>query len=179
MAEAITQAEVKRLFDYRDGALYWKERPRADFKTDLAWKQWNPKHAGKRAGCWSGHHATVSISKRHYPLARIIFLWHHGYLPEIVDHADCNPMNNDINNLRAATKADNQRNAGMYAHNTSGIKGVCWHTAAKKWMVQIKVKGKKHYLGIFKDIELAELVAQEAREKFHGAFANHGLTQGA
>ena len=100
---------------------------------------------------------------------------HYGSSPEIVDHADCNPMNNDIRNLRAATKADNQRNAGMFAHNKSGIKGVCWHKAAKKWLVQIKVKGVKQYLGVYEDIELAELVAQEARNKFHGNFANHGL----
>ena len=171
----LTQEEALRLFEYRDGELFWKERPRSDFKTDLAWKQWNPKHIGKRAGCWSGSHVTVSINKVHYPLARIVFLMHHGYLPEIVDHADCNPMNNNICNLRAASKADNQRNAGMYAHNTSGVKGVNWHSKAKKWHVQIKVKGVKKYLGVYEDMELAELVAQEARNKFHGNFANHGL----
>jgi len=171
----LTQEEAHRLFEYRDGVLFWRERPRSDFKTDLAWKQWNPKHAGKIAGCWSGHHVTVAINRVHQPLARVIFLWHHGYVPEIVDHADCNPKNNDISNLRAATKADNQRNAGMYAHNKSGIKGVCWHTAAKKWMAQIKVNGIKKYLGIYADIELAELVAQEARRKYHGKFSNHGL----
>lgn len=172
---ALTQAIVQSLFEYRDGALYWKERPRSDFKSDLAWKQWNPKHVGKRAGCWSAHHVTVGINKVQHPLARIVFLMHHGYLPEIVDHVDCNPMNNDISNLRAASKADNQRNAGMYAHNKSGVKGVSWHKAASKWHVQIKVQGVKKYLGVYEDIELAELVAQEARSKFHGNFANHGL----
>ncbi len=175
MEHTLTQDEAKRLFEYRDGALFWKERPRSDFKTDLAWKQWNPKHAGKKAGCWSGRYATVSISKVHYPLARVIFVWHHGYLPPMVDHADCNTKNNCISNLRPATSADNQKNAGMYAHNTSGVKGVSWHAAAKKWHVQIKVNSKNKYIGIFQDMELAELVAQEARLKFHGNFANHGL----
>lgn len=171
----LTQEEANRLFEYRGGELFWKERPRSDFKSNLAWKQWNPKHVGKRAGCWSGHHVTVSVNKKSYPLARIVFLMHHGFLPEIVDHADCNPMNNNVNNLRAATKADNQRNTGMYAHNKSGIKGVSWHKTVSKWHAQIKVKGVKQYLGIYEDIELAELVVQEARNKFHGNFANHGL----
>jgi hypothetical protein len=169
----LTQEEAHRLFEYRDGVLIWKERPRSDFKTDLAWKQWNPKHAGNLAGCWSGHHVTVGINRVQHPLARVIFLMHHGYLPEIVDHADCNPMNNDVNNLRAATKSDNQRNTGMYAHNTSGVKGVVWSTACNKWIARVKVNGKTKHLGVFADMELADLVAQEARNKFHGVFARH------
>lgn len=171
----LTQEEAHRLFEYKDGALYWKERPRAAFKTDLAWKQWNPKHAGKRAGCWSGHHVTVGINRVNYPLARIVFLMHSGYLPEIVDHADCNPMNNDISNLRAATKADNQRNAGMYAHNTSGAKGVVWSKACNKWIARIKVMGRSKHLGVFSSKEDATEFVQLAREMVHGAFANHGL----
>ena len=172
---ALTQEEAHRLFEYKDGELYWKERPRSDFQSDLAWKQWNPKHAGKRAGCWSGHHVTVGINRSHHSLARIIFLIHHGFLPEIVDHADCNPMNNDIKNLRAATKADNQRNVGMYAHNTSGAKGVVWSKACNKWIARIKVMGQTKHLGVFVSKADAAEFVQLAREMVHGAFANHGL----
>jgi hypothetical protein len=171
----LTQEEAHRLFEYRDGVLFWKERPRSDFKSDLAWKQWNPKHVGKRAGCWSSHHVVVSINKKSYPLARIVFLMHYGSLPEIVDHADCNPMNNDISNLRAATKADNQRNTGMYAHNTSGAKGVVWSKACNKWIARIKVMGQTKHLGVFTSKADAAEFVQLAREMIHGAFANHGL----
>jgi len=171
----LTQEEAHRLFEYRDGVLYWKERPRSDFKTDLAWKQWNPKHAGKQAGCYSGSHATVAINRVHHPLARVIFLMHHGYLPEIVDHADCNPMNNCISNLRAATKAENQRNAGMYSHNTSGHKGVVWSKACKKWIGRVKYQGRTKHLGVFDSKDMAAEFVQLAREMLHGAFANHGL----
>jgi hypothetical protein len=171
----LTQEEAHRLFEYKDGALYWKERCRSDFCSDLAFKQWNPKHVGKRAGCWSVHHVTVRINNKHHQLARIIFLMHYGYLPEIVDHADCNPMNNDISNLRAATKAENQRNAGMFAHNTSGIKGVIWDKRARKWIGRIKVNGKCKHLGTFKSKEDAGEFVQLAREELHGQFANHGF----
>lgn len=171
----LTQEEAHRLFEYRDGELFWKERPRSDFKTDLKWKQWNPKHAGKRAGCYSSSYATIGINKVHYQVHRIIYLWHHGFLPEIVDHADCNPKNNDISNLRAATKADNQRNAGMYAHNTSGIKGVVWSKAAKKWLARVKFMGVSKHLGTFESKNDAAEFVQLAREMLHGAFANHGL----
>jgi hypothetical protein len=171
----VTQEDAIRLFEYRDGTLYWRERPRSDFKTDLAWKQWNPKHAGKMAGCYSGSHATVCVNRKRYQLHRIIFLWHHGYLPEIVDHADCNPKNNQISNLRAASKADNQRNQGMYAHNTSGHKGVVWSNACQKWMARIKLHGTQIHLGVFANIEDAAARVMQEREKLHGSFTNHGL----
>lgn len=172
---SLTQEEAHRLFEYKDGVLLWRDRPRSDFNSDLAFKQWNPKHAGKKAGCWSSHHASVSINKKQYPLARIIFLMHYGYLPEIVDHADCNPMNNDISNLRAATKAENQRNAGMFSHNTSGVKGVVWSKACQKWIARIKVMGQTKHLGTFESKELAAEFVQLARETLHGSFANHGF----
>jgi hypothetical protein len=41
--------------------------------------------------------------------------------------------------------------------------------------VDIMVDSKKKYIGVFDDLELAELVAMEARNKYHGAFANHGI----
>jgi hypothetical protein len=39
--------------------------------------------------------------------------------------------------------------------------------------VRVKVNKKQKHIGVFEDIELADLVAQEARNKFHGAFARH------
>ena len=35
--------------------------------------------------------------------------------------------------------------------------------------------GKRVVSLMFDDLELAQLVAHEARDKFHGAFANHGV----
>lgn len=170
----LTQELVRRLFEYRDGELYWKTRPRSDFKTELAYLQWNPKHSGKRAGHLPAKHGSVAINKRHYPIHRVIFLWHHGYLPEIVDHADCDPANNKIENLRAATKADNQRNMRKPQNNSSGYKGVVWSKPCQKWMARIKYKGKHLHFGVFNDIEEAVACVKQQRERLHGAFANHG-----
>ena len=38
------------------------------------------------------------------------------------------------------------------------------------------VNKQNKFFGLFKDLELASLVADEARNKYHGEFANHGHT---
>jgi hypothetical protein len=51
------------------------------------------------------------------------------------------------------------------------MKNVYFDKGCKKWIVQITVGQKRKVMGYFEDIELAELVAIEARNKFHGIFA--------
>ena len=74
----LTQDLVKELFDYRDGFLYWKIRPA------------NRVQIGDRAASLSrrkkGNKWVVIIRNKNYLCSRIIFLWHHGYLPLMVDH---------------------------------------------------------------------------------------------
>ena len=104
---------------------------------------------------------------------RIIFLLEHGYLPEIVDHIDGNRTNNKIENLRAATKTENNRNSKKRKDNTSGYKNVNWHSQKQKWQVRLLINGKSTSFGLYDDLEFAELVAIEARNKYHGNFARH------
>lgn len=156
------QSEALALFEYRDGALYWKlaVNPRAP--------------AGARAGSLNRrvNRVYVRVNRVNYLRSRLVFLMHHGWLPDQVDHIDCNRTNDDVKNLRAATKNENQRNKCRQLNNSSGVKNVRWR--AKKWVVELKVNSKLIYFGRYDDLELADLVAMEARNKYHGAFANHG-----
>jgi hypothetical protein len=54
-----------------------------------------------------------------------------------------------------------------------GVKGVNWNKSNKQWRVRVQVNKKRIHIGDFKDLELAELVAIEARNKYHGNFAKH------
>ena len=48
-----------------------------------------------------------------------------------------------------------------------------WRKTGKKWAVQLSINGRQTNLGRFDDLEFADLVATEARDKYHGAFARH------
>jgi hypothetical protein len=151
----MNQELLKQLFDYKDGNLFWKKN-----KKQIT----NIEPIG---------YVRVCLNKKQYKAHRVIFLMHHGYLPEYIDHIDGNKLNNKIENLRPATRQQNGQNSVMRKNNKSGAKGVCWSKPTNKWRVQINVNKEKKYFGVYKDLELAELVAIEARNKYHNNFARH------
>jgi hypothetical protein len=157
----MTYDEAHRLFEYRDGALYWKVTSNSRAL------------AGAKAGTFNSHLGRfyVRANKKSYLRSRLIFLMHHGEIPDEIDHVDGVRDNDRIENLRAATAGENQRNKRRPLNNTSGFKNIRFR--AKKWTVELKINNKNHYFGRYDDLELAELVAVEARNKYHGAFANH------
>lgn len=61
---------------------------------------------------------------------------------------------------------------------TSKYKGVSWYKRYKKWMAQIKVQGKSHYLGIFENEVDAAVAYDEASLKHHGEFGLTNVTLG-
>jgi hypothetical protein len=159
---SITQEYLRSLFDYEDGNLYWKVK-RNGVKPD--------KKAGNH--CGNGYFG-IMIDDKGYKLHRMIFLFHHGYLPKYLDHKDGNRGNNRIENLRECTHQENIQNRAAPKNNTTGIKNVVWVELRKRWLVKVKHANGIYYKHL-KCLELADLVATEARDKFHGKFANHGV----
>jgi hypothetical protein len=91
---------------------------------------------------------------------------------ECVDHIDTNPLNNNISNLRFATRSENGMNRSKQCNNTSGVVGVCWHKPNKRWFAHIQINGKKKHLGNFKTITAAKRARIEAANKYFGSYAN-------
>lgn len=158
----ITKEKVLEFFEYKDGNLYWKKQLNNRGKIGQIAGSKNTR------GC-----RIIGIGGKHYLMHRLIFLMHHGYLPKKIDHIDCNPNNSKIENLREANHAENSYNAKLRKDNTTGCKGVIWNKFAKKWMVVVKANKKVAYSGYFDNLEFADLVAQEARNKYHKHFARH------
>jgi hypothetical protein len=146
-------------FDYQDG--------------NLIRKTGRVNEIGKIAGCVhkGKGYIHVKIKTKAFKAHRLVFLYHHGYLPECVDHIDGDKTNNKIENLRAATKEENCRNQKIRSTNKSGYKGVKWVEHCKKWQVEVCKNYKQLRFGMYEDLELAGLVAIEATELIHGRFS--------
>lgn len=169
----LTQKFVNECFEYRDGILIWKVRPLSHFKDERVMKLFNTKWSGKPAGSMCKGYLNMRLSRfRNTGNHRIIFLMHHGYMPEEVDHINGIPLDNRIENLRAATRAENSRNVSTSHRNTSGRKGVYWNSQKDRWMPMIRVNGKNKYLGLFENIEDAARCRAEAEKKYYGEFSN-------
>lgn len=88
-----------------------------------------------------------------------------------VDHRDGDGLNNQFENLRVATRQEQNRNRRRRVDNLSGFTGVTWDKSNKKWRAQVMVDGKNIFLGLFFDpISAAHVRDAFVREHF-GAFA--------
>jgi len=85
------------------------------------------------------------------------------------DHRDGDTLNNQPDNLRTCTNAQNMSNQGKHSNNTSGFKGV--YLNRKKWAAHIMVDGKFINLDTYKTREEAAHAYDEAAKKYHGEFA--------
>jgi hypothetical protein len=89
-------------------------------------------------------------------LHRAVWLWHHGTLPEMIDHIDGDTANCRIENLRPCTSATNQYNSRRKSNNRSGFKGVVYRAGYRSpWQARITFKGKPILIGRFNTPEEA------------------------
>jgi hypothetical protein len=159
----LSKERLHQLFDYKNGNFYWKlDKGRA-------------KKGDKANRLTDGRYEQIKFDQELHWFHRAVFMYHNGYLPQTIDHANGNKLDNKIENLRPASYSENNANIGLRKNNKSGIKGVCWNKSKSVWRVSVlnKQLGIKYQKDI-KDLELAELVAMEARDKFHGKYVNHG-----
>lgn len=119
-------------------------------------------------------YSQIRVNNDQYLIHRLIFLYHHGYMPKEVDHINGNTSDNRIENLREATDAQNAQNrkkSKTYATNPSKYKGVSYHIANSKWVAQIKVNSKKIHLGYFINEHNAAQAYNMAARHYFGDFS--------
>lgn len=163
----MTAEEARQLFIYDEsiGELRWAEdvRPRAK--------------AGAIAGfiCNADGYRRIGYKGTIYLGHRVMWLHHTGSWPKkFLDHIDGNRANNRIENLREASRTDNNRNVLRQRNNTSGYKGVSFMRRDSVWVAQITVNRKNYFLGRFATPEEAHAAYCKAAKEHHGDFANTG-----
>lgn len=88
-----------------------------------------------------------------------------------VDHINGDKIDNRRGNLRICTNAENMRNRGRTASNTSGYKGVYRGRQPGRWRALIMVDGKTISLGQYDHPEEAYAAYCKAAAELHGEFA--------
>ena len=160
----LTQERVRQLFRYEDGKLIRRVKARGRGKV------------GEQAGSIGVRgYATTQVDKVLYYNHRLVFLYHHGFLPENeVDHIDRDTTNNRIENLREVTRTCNSRNCKMRTANKSRVIGVCWDSVNSKWGAAIVVDKKRVHLGRYSDLTeaVAHRLAAEQAEGWEGCHSS-------
>jgi HNH endonuclease/AP2 domain len=128
---------------------------------------------GQQAGNLNGGYLHVKIDGSLYMAHRIVWMMATGEDPadKHIDHINRNPLDNRVENLRPATRAENLWNTGIRATNRSGHKGVSWEAARGKWRARIRVGGKQQSLGLFIALDDARKAYADAASAYHGGFA--------
>ena len=154
-----SQKKLQELFYYKDGELYWKERIHSSI--DLS----------KPAGyVGKDRYRRIQIEGKLYKAHRLVWKYHYGKDPkEFIDHIDGNKINNNIKNLREATRQQNNFNKATQKNNELGIKGV--RKDGNKYRATIIINGKKKHLGMFFTIEEARLAREESEKKLFKEFS--------
>lgn len=125
--------------------------------------------AGRRAGSvTSGGYVRLEYKKKGYQAHRIAWLLTHKEWPkQEIDHINGIRSDNRICNLRACSHKENLQNLNSESASSSGLRGVCFHKRAGKWMAQITSDGVNHYLGLHSTIAEARAAYLAAKSRLH------------
>ena len=100
-----------------------------------------------------------------------------SFLPNLdakpmVDHIDNNILNNNVLNLRWATRIQNGQNRKLNKNNKTGQKGVSFDSRRERYVSIIQVDGIQVHLGYFKNLEDAKQARIIKANEAFGVFTN-------
>ena len=118
----------------------------------------------------------IEVNKKHYKKFLHVLVAG-AFIPNpenkpFVDHIDNCKTNNNIQNLRWATRAQNNQNSSIRKDNTSGVKGVYFHKASQKYEARISIDGINVYIGLFTNLEDAKQARITKANQVFGVFTN-------
>ncbi len=159
----ITQELVREMFDYDEG----------DAAKPLVRKKGGPGcKIGDRVGRADKEgYYFFKMKNREHRVHRIVFLWHNGYVPDMLDHKDRDRSVNLIGNIRECTASQNCMNRENHG-GKSKYKGVHYATDRGKWRAMIKKDGIRTRIGSYATEEEAAHAYDAKAKELHGEFAS-------
>ena len=154
-----------------------------DYNPDTGIFTWIKGRRGIRVGQVAGMmtkegYVRITFKGIKYFAHRLAYYMYHGVDPleKLVDHKYGGGSNNNIKNLRLATNPQNQMNrVNLPSNNTSGVIGVYWEKARKKWRATLMLNGKRKNLGYFINKEDAIKARKEGEIKYFGEFSSSNV----
>jgi hypothetical protein len=115
------------------------------------------RHGKPRNATNSRGYKVIKIEDKYLYQHRVAWYLTYGFWPDAIDHINRDKSDNRLINLRACTRSTNSLNRNLNSNNTSGVRGVCYDKATKKWIVQYKSKT----IGRYPTFQQAKEVANE------------------
>jgi hypothetical protein len=94
---------------------------------------------------------------------------------DFVDHKNGDPLDNRYENLRICSKQQNEFNRKIHSNNTSGYRGVSFHSQTKKWRATINFNKKQYSLGFFETASDAAKAYNRTAAELFGDFARFNV----
>jgi hypothetical protein len=156
--EQLTQAELMRVLSYQAETGIFRYALSTNKRIRV----------GDIAGTIMRGYPRIKIDGTVYEAHRLAWLYVHGSWPAgQVDHINGVTTDNRISNLRDVTQSGNAQNRRIaQRNNQSGFLGVSVHGIGK-WQADIRINGKKKYLGIYSSPEDAHQAYLKAKRELH------------
>lgn len=155
----VTLERVKELLSYdpETGVFTWKVSRNNQIRAGMI--------AGKGLNS-EGYHR-IFIDGKFYGAHRIAWFYMMGIWPDFVDHINWVKTDNRFANLRDVSNSVNQQNQRKaHKHNLSGLLGVSAKESGR-FSANIRLNGKRHYLGTFHTAEAAHAAYLNAKCELH------------
>lgn len=136
----------------------------SQFKWRAFWNKNTQSFYAVRSAIRDGKRACVMMHREILGLA--------GGRHNPVDHINHDTLDNRRENIRVCTIAQNRANCRIPRSNTSGSKGVTWHTATKKWRARLFIDKRSVSLGLHNTKQQAEEAYRDGCRTHFGEFSH-------
>lgn len=160
--------KFKEYFDYKDGYFIVKKLDNLDRRRKIG------SITGTSVSKTTGY-SRMSLFGKRYSTHRLVWFYHNGYFPELIDHVDGNRSNNKIENLRESNYYLNSGNKHK-SNSLSGFRGVYPNKRNSSnevisWVAQFDGE----HLGVYESATKAALVVDLKLVERYGKHAKLNL----